>query len=155
MKIKNIKFIDLENLKLKTFTEQDALDYCQLNNIKLYNITELDLSNNELTEISGIKLFKNIKKLYLFDNKIKDISVLKDLNKLEILNIQNTKIKHISVLQYLNNLRYLSIDNLNLKSDQVKYINFCKKLKFLKCDNGFKNISVIKQLNIKYNILKI
>ena len=26
--------IELVNLKLKTFTEQDALDYCILNNIK-------------------------------------------------------------------------------------------------------------------------
>jgi len=57
--------INLKGLKLKTFTEQDALDYCQLNGTNPDNIKELDLRNNNLTDISGIKLFKNLKKLNL------------------------------------------------------------------------------------------
>ena len=43
--------IFLRNLKLKTFTEQDAEDYCQINNINSDNITELYLNNNKLTDI--------------------------------------------------------------------------------------------------------
>ena len=45
--------IKLSNLELKIFTEQDALDYCQINNINTDNITELDLYDNKLTDISG------------------------------------------------------------------------------------------------------
>ena len=55
--------IILNELELKTFTEQDALDYCLLNNINPDKITILFLYNNKLTDISGIKLFKNIKTL--------------------------------------------------------------------------------------------
>ena len=71
--------IKLTSLELKTFTEQNASDYCQINNINPDNITVLDLFNNELTDISGIKLFKNLKELYINYNKIKDISVIKNL----------------------------------------------------------------------------
>ena len=43
--------LNLSNLKLKTFTEQNALDYCLLNNLNINKINELNLSWNELTEI--------------------------------------------------------------------------------------------------------
>ena len=56
--------LNLSRLELKTFTEQDALDYCLLNNINPENIEILDLSWNKLTDISGIKLFKNIQRLF-------------------------------------------------------------------------------------------
>ena len=139
-----MKFIDLENLQLKTFTESDALDYCQLNNINPLNITELYLSYNELTNISGIKLFKNLEYLNLYYNKIKDISVLKDLKNLEYLYINNNQIKDISVLKDLKNLKYLDIGNLLLESSQIKYI---KKLERLYSVKGFKDISVLNKLN--------
>ena len=69
--------INLTDLKLKTFTEQNVIDYCQINNLNTNDITELNLNHNNLTDISGIKLFKNIKGLYLNNNQIKDISVIK------------------------------------------------------------------------------
>ena len=71
--------LQLSNLKLKTFTGQNAVDYCLLNNINSNDITELDLGFNELTDISGIKIFKNVIILWLNRNKIKDISVLNNL----------------------------------------------------------------------------
>ena len=52
--------IDLSYLKIKTFTEQDALDYCLLNNINPEDIIILNLCDNKLTDITGIKLFKNL-----------------------------------------------------------------------------------------------
>jgi len=57
--------IELYKLELKTFTEQDVLDYCSINNINHNNITELYLSNNQLTDISGVKLFKNLERLII------------------------------------------------------------------------------------------
>ena len=122
--------IELHNLKLKTFTEQDVLDYCLLNNINPDKIIELWLSHNLLTDISGIKLFKNLKRLYMNNNKIKDISVI----------------------QYLKNLEILYIHNLKLKSDQIEYINSLKNLRNLWCYNGFKDMSVLDQLNKNINI---
>jgi len=152
--IMNKTIISLSQLKLKTFTEQDALDYCLLNSINPDNITELNLNNNELTDISGIKYLTNLKYLDISFNQIKDISVLKDLNRLEYLNIRDNQIKDISILSNLNNLKYLNIIDLELKSDQIEYINSCKKLKELYCTEGFKNNFLKEKINkniIKYN----
>ena len=121
--------INLTDLELKTFTEQDVIDYCQINNLNTNDITELNLNHNELTDISGIKLFKNIKELYLNNNQIKDISVIKYFKDLEILNITN----------------------LELESDQIKYI---KKLEILFCYKGFKDMTVVNQLNKNIEIIK-
>jgi len=126
MKFTKNTILHLSDLELKTFTEQDALDYCLLNDINPEEILILYLYKNKLTDISGIKLFKNLKRLDLqYNDEIKDISVLKDLNKLEILDIKGLK----------------------LESDQIQYINSLKKLKTLLCNNGFKDISALKQLN--------
>jgi len=120
-----MNIINLFNLNLKTLTEQDVLDYCQLNSINSEDIIKLYLSSNKLTDISGIKLFKNLKVLYLNNNELTDISVI----------------------QYLTELKYLNIDNLSLESNQIKYINKCKNLINLQCEYGFKNLSAVKQLN--------
>jgi len=140
-------YLSLNNLELKTFTEQDALDYCQISNLNPDNITELNLSDNKLTNISGINLFKNLKRLELQINKIKDISVLKDLNNLKVLSLGGNKIKDISVIQYLNNLETFFIQFLELESDQIQYINSLKNLRNLWCYNGFKDMSVLDKLN--------
>ena len=125
-----MKCLFLGNLYLKTFTKQNALDYCLLNNINSDNITMLNLMNNRLTDISGIKLFKNLKELY-YDNSF----------------------KNISVIQYLKNIKYVNIDNLELESDQIKYIDSCKNLKELYCKNGFKDMKAVKYLNKNIKIL--
>ena len=171
-----MKEIELNSLKLKTFTEQNALDYCQINNLNSNNIKELSLWNNELTDISEIKIFKNLEELNLCFNKIKDISVLKDLNKLQDLNISYNKITDISVLKDLNKLETLDISNneitdisiimnfknlktldisyLELESDQIKYIKSLKNLAYLWCKKGFKNISGLNQLNKNIKVIK-
>jgi len=172
-----MNIIELSYLELKTFTEQDASDYCQLNSIISENITELDLFGNELTDITGIKLFKNLKELLLFDNdKLKNISAVQYLNNLEVLKSVNCNIKNISVLknliklkrldlgynqitdisviQYLKNIEILDIRELKLESDQIKYINSLKDLKQLYCQKGFKDMSVLNQLNKNIRIIK-
>ena len=158
--------IILNSLQLKTFTEQDALDYCQINNINPDNITVLDLFNNKLTDISGLKLFKNAEELYLSNNKLTDISVLKYLNNLkflglignnitdifplknliniEELNLGYNEITDISAIQYLDNILRLDIRNLELESDQIQYIKSLNNLKILWCKNGFKDMNIIK-----------
>ena len=119
--------INLRNLELKTFTEQDVLDYCLLNNLIPENIKILDLSFNKLKKISGIKLFKN----------------------LEILIVGYNKITNLSFLNNLNKLIYIDIDGLKLKSDQIKYIENCHSIKEVLCSKEFhqflknyKNITV-------------
>ena len=167
--------INLSDLELKTFTEQDVLDYCQINNINPLYIIELNLNWNKLTDISGIKLFKNLKELYLshnelkdisvlklfknlkiltlIENKIEDILVLKYLNNLKELNIGNNKVKDIQIVKYLKKLIYLGIINLGLESDQYKYINSLKNLNVLYHYKEFKNKNILNQLNKNIKLL--
>ena len=140
--------INLQSHNLKTFTEQDAIDYCSINNLNINKITLLFFNFNQLTDVSGIKIFKNLKRLYIGHNEIKDISCLKDLKELRDLYICNNKIKDISVIEYLTKLRLLDIRSLELESDQIEYIKSLKKLKSLWPEKGFKNMKVLKQLKI-------
>ena len=169
-----MNIINLPNLELKTFTEQDVSDYCLLNDINPDNIIELYLRNNELTDISGIKLFKNLeylhfnkiknisvlkylvnlKELNIGDNEIKDIRVLKNLINLKWLYINNNKVSDISVLKYLNKLKYLDLRYLELESDLFKYIKNLNNLKKLFCHNGFKDMSVLNKLNNNIETIK-
>ena len=170
-----MNILNLNNLKLKTFTEQNAEDYCLLNNINPLNIIELYLSSNELTDISGIKLFKNLKELYLSNNKLTDISgvnlfknlerldisdnhitdiKLYNLTKLKVLDISGNKIKDISFINNLSKLGVLYIINSELESNQIQYINNLKNLKELWCGNGFKDMSVLYKLKKNIKIFK-
>ena len=146
---------ELERLELKTFTEQDVLDSCSINNINTNSIIALRLSYNNIKDISGIKLFKNLKALELHNNKIKDISVIKDLTELTDLYIGDNKITNISVIKYLKNLKFLNIEYLKLESNQIKYIKSLKNLKTLYCTNkGFKDKYIYYKLfNKKINII--
>ena len=136
--------IILNSLQLKTFTEQDALDYCQINNINPDNITVLDLFNNKLTDISVLKYLNNLKFLGLIGNNITDIFPLKNLINIEELNLGYNEITDISAIQYLDNILRLDIRNLELESDQIQYIKSLNNLKILWCKNGFKDMNIIK-----------
>ena len=140
-------FLNLNNLKLKILTVTDIKDYCFINNIKHNKIFNLNLYNNNLTDISGIKLFKNLEYLYLFNNYLTDISAVENMRSLRQLAVQNNQIKDISVIKNLTNLEDLNISGLELESNQIEYINSCNNLKILKCNNGFKDMSVINKLN--------
>ena len=147
--------INLNFLELKTFTEQDASDYCLLNDINRHVITELDLSGNELTDISGIKVFKNLEYLDISNSKIKDITVLKHLKNLEILILFHCiNINNISPVKNLKNLEILDINNLKLESDQIQYIKSLNNLETLYCYKGFKDMRILKQLNKNIKLYK-
>ena len=161
--------IKLNDLLLKTFTLQNAKDYCRLNNINPNDIKILNLNDNELTDISGIRLFKNLETLYLsyseinditdlkylnnlkylslFYNNLTDISEIKYLNNLKYLNIKGNKITDISAVKNLKNLEILNIEYLELESDQINYIKSLNNLRELYYIKGFKDISVINKLN--------
>ena len=134
--------MNLNNLNLKTFTEQDALDYCLLNDINPNKIIQLNLNFNKLTDISGIKIFKNLNNLMLFNNKIKNLTFLKDLKNIKQLEIANTQIKDLSLIP--ENLEYLGLNNLKLNKKSFEFI-INKKPSILACKQTF-NLSQIKIL---------
>ena len=141
-----MKKLELSNLKLKTFTEQDAIDYCQLNSINPDDIIELNLNDNELTDISGIKIFKNLKNLFCRSNYLTEIK--EDLNNIKNLNLENNSFKDYSFLKDLKKLEFLNIGN-NYNSKERKLVSILKTIKNLKklrCANMFVN-NITEEIN--------
>ena len=74
------------------------------------NISELDLSYNELIDISSIGELKKIKTLLLNNNFISDISGIMNLINLEYLDLNHNIIVDVSPLNNLKGLKNLSIE---------------------------------------------
>lgn len=71
-------------------------------------IEEIDLSNNRISKINGLKKLKNLKRLYLKNNYIEKIEGLEDLENLELLDLSgNVNIQEIP--DSLNNLHHLKM----------------------------------------------
>lgn len=71
----------------------------------------LELSNNKISDVSGLGLLENLKKLNLDNNEIKDVKGLGSLKSLETLRLSNNQINNIDELGQLNNLIRLNVDN--------------------------------------------
>lgn len=74
------------------------------------DVTELNLGNLRLEDISALASCTKLKKLDLRDNKITDLSPLVELQELEWLCIWNNEVEDINPLLSLQKLRYLDAD---------------------------------------------
>ncbi|AJD26836.1 leucine Rich Repeat family protein [Clostridium botulinum CDC_297] len=73
------------------------------------NLTYLDLSNNEISNIDSIKKLVNLKKLVLHKNKIGSIKSIESLKYLEELDLSNNLIGDITALGGLSQLTRLDL----------------------------------------------
>jgi small GTP-binding protein len=119
--------IDWSNPKdLTNLTELD-LSINQITDISflkdLTNLTELDLSSNQITDYSFLKNLTSLTYLDLSSNKITDISFLKNLTTLTALGLSSNQITDYSFLKDLTSLTYL-----DLSSNKITDISFLKDL---------------------------
>lgn len=144
----------LEGLdKLATLTKLTDLSlwYCQINDSdmqyfeKLTNLTKLDLSYNEISDVNKLKDLTKLDSLALTGNKIVDINPLNNLEKVTYLSIDKNNIEDISVLASMKR-----ITNLNCSGNQISDIAVLSnltKLSSLTCsDNKVADISSISNL---------
>ena len=75
----------------------------------LSKLTDLVITDNEVTDLAPLGYCKNLRKLYLTKNPIRDISPLGGCVNIEELELSDTPIRDFSVLQKLPKLRRLSI----------------------------------------------
>jgi hypothetical protein len=114
---------------LLRYFEYAEVDFTLIKDLK--NLTYLDLSNTQVSDVSGLKDLKNLTTLKLngdFLNKmsIRDVSALKDLKNLTSLNLYRTQVSDVSALKDLKNLT-----SLDLSSTQVSDVSALKDLKNL------------------------
>lgn len=109
----------------KSDTTGIALDSMNLGNgvidelKQLYSLDNLSLSDNNISDISGISSLGGLTTLNLSNNNISDISSLADLTGLRTLYLDNNPISDIRVLPLLANLSTLSIKGLPLTDKQI------------------------------------
>ncbi len=82
----------------------------------MLQMTALNGSNSEITDLTGLEHATNLEILNLKSNQISDISVLADLTQLELLSLGSNKIKDITPLSTLANLSILWLND-NIISD--------------------------------------
>ena len=89
----------------------------------LINLAVLDLHNNEITDVSPLKDMVNLTDLDLDDNEISDISPLKDMTNLTVLDLDGNQISNVSVLSAM-----LNLTELDLHDNQISDISALKNL---------------------------
>ncbi|HYV95629.1 MAG TPA: COR domain-containing protein [Chitinophagales bacterium] len=134
-----------------------SLYNCQLRDLQgivanlkeLSQLTEIDLSVNNLTDISSLKELRSLTSLNLTNNELIDISPLKELKQLIELSLGNNQFSDISSLENLSQLTKLSFVSCNVSD--ISPLKELKNLTELSMGiNPLKNISALANLtNLK------
>ncbi|UTA69064.1 leucine-rich repeat domain-containing protein [Emticicia sp. 21SJ11W-3] len=125
----------------------------------LQNLTQLhslDLSSNQIQDISFLQNLSQLHSLDLSSNQIQDISFLQNLSQLQSLDLSSNQIQDISFLQNLSQLQ-----SLDLSSNQIQDYSFLQNLSQLQSldlsynqiqDISFlQNLSQLQSLDLRYN----
>ena len=110
------------------------------------DLTELDLSNRALTDISALALFKNLQIVNLRGNNLENISVLQwtrgitkldlacnsisdptaltGLPYLETLDISGNKLSSVDVFVTMTGLKELNLSGNNISPEQIERLRF-------------------------------
>ena len=145
------KLEGLDKLSQLTKLTDLSLWYCQINDSdmqyfeKLTNLTKLDLSYNEISDVSKLTDLTKINYLILTGNKIFDINPLNKLDKVTYLSINKNHIEDISVVASMKNITSFNCSE-NQISDISAVSNLTKLKTFTCSDNRVSDISSISNL---------
>ena len=106
----------------------------------------LDLSNKNISDISGLQALTGITDLYLNNNKIETIEVLSNLSSLLRLDVSNNNITQINSIP--KNLVTLHLENNNITTADI--VGCCRDMVYLFADGN--NIGNIEFLKVMTNI---
>lgn len=90
-------------------------------NEEISNITELDLSNYGIDDLTGLGVFTNVTNLNLTSNKLTSESNLEELDKLplEKLNLSSNEIESVDSMMSFDNIKYADITNQQIEKRDV------------------------------------
>ncbi|MCA9835630.1 MAG: leucine-rich repeat domain-containing protein [Trueperaceae bacterium] len=103
-----------EHLKVEIRNQVNATGE-ELTCIDMQRLIEIDFSNREITDLTGLRYATNLKQIRLFYNKIKSLEELKGLTKLESIDVSSNQISDISPLSGLFSLKQLQLAENEIK----------------------------------------
>ena len=100
---------------------------CEAANLKLSSLTELDLDDNQISDIKPLESLTNLTQLDLDANQISDIKPLESLTNLTLLFLENNQISDIKPLESLTKLTdlYLNGNPIAPKTCPLKPESIC------------------------------
>nr|WP_312986143.1 cell wall-binding repeat-containing protein [Clostridioides sp.] len=126
----------------QNITNIEGLQYCT-------SLKELQLSRNEISDISPLSELESLEELYLDNNEISDISQISELKSLRVLELSRNKISDISPL-----LKLESLEELYLENNKISDISSLSELESLNllylAKNEISDISSLEPLGIPY-----
>lgn len=108
-----LEICQLTDLKSLNLSGNNIIDITPISN--LLNLESLDLSSNKITDIAPIENLTQLTSLNLSYNKIQYLSPLKRLLRLQILNVERNKINSIIVLANLKKIQVLILSRNNIQ----------------------------------------
>lgn len=93
----------------------DGIEHCK-------HVTMLDLTGNNITDISLLWGLDRIEELYLADNQIGIIDTLVNLTNLRVLDISGNEIDDLSALFELTRLEYVNVIGNKIPMDQIRQL---------------------------------
>jgi len=157
---------NLTGLRIDNFIEHvrnNKIDIVKLiaeHSCNYESLRYVSIDDNLISDVSGLKNFKNLSSLLLPKNDINDISPLSNLGKLEMLDLSCNRISNISVLSNLRNLRSLNLSG-NKRIRIISSISSLLNLENLNLSgNNILDISPIRSLNnlfildLRFNSIK-
>lgn len=146
--INNLTNLTSLNLSENKLIDSNSENTSITNNLKdLVNLTNLDISHNNLRYTNGLDNLVNLTNLNLYDNAIFNLIGLQNLTNLVYLNLGNNNeanrtvqgvvggFRGISNLNTLVNLEYLNFSNNNTRH-VLRYISNLSKLVYLNVENN-------------------
>ncbi|MEG4082849.1 leucine-rich repeat domain-containing protein [Microcoleus sp. POL10_C6] len=122
----------------------------------LTNLTDLNLENNQILDLTPLQSLTNLTDLNLSHNQISDLRLLQSLTNLKRLSLENNPISDLTPLQSLTNLTYL-----NLSHYQISDLRLLQSLTILTNLNLFhnqisdltplKSLTILTNLNLSHN----
>lgn len=162
LKLENLPGIDYREIELPSGLKKVTIKDCGLRNLDMFltlpGLTSLDVSSNEIRDISDLEKIHNLDELSLANNPISDISPIGCLEGNISLNLSGIDLDRTG-LEVLTNMQFdeLSVSNCNISD--LKFLTGHNEIKRLDIShNAIEDIEILKMygeelkyLNISWN----
>ncbi len=152
------KYYDIDTKVLNLMGQ--GLKNSDLKNVKkMTNLSEIIVSNNNLTDLSVLSGITSLEKITFHNNKVKDISFLKNLKNVTVVCADKNGISDLSPLSGLTKLEEFWAYGNNFTD--ISPLKNCKKLRCVNIGGSFiedvsplANGQALDHLNLSYNTVK-